>query len=285
MDTTRQLIRWGLPGWTAVLFFVIFICMIFALNGHVDQLSLNENAFLDHVRDILLPLAGAAIPGGFLIYQLYHWLYWHAPVPYEWRFLNKPWDRGKETLSNVLNCDWESRFGCTVIDTPEHPFSMKVLFIDGLKNPTIMKQYQQNWELTESIWYLAVAQGEFDATIRAQLLQRAHFLMDIYNSLGACQVALALAVVFTLVSIILAPVLGDGLFAKTNNSLINLAIYFVVIVPVALGIYFMLRQGRMDSYRTLLSLRRNIVSQVFLAEEKARKAAKANPPAFGDVLP
>jgi len=76
--------RWGMPGWSAIIGFLIFVL--------VDYLSANNSTMYNKINGVFvsdgiwqltiaaLLIAGAGIPLGFIIYQLYFYLRWNSPV-------------------------------------------------------------------------------------------------------------------------------------------------------------------------------------------------------------
>ena len=84
MRTFDTFLRWGLPGWTAFIGFAFFVFS--------DYLSANDPTMFYTINKILstqgfwqtllggVLLAGAGVPLGFLIYQVYFYLRWNSPV-------------------------------------------------------------------------------------------------------------------------------------------------------------------------------------------------------------
>src|SRR5574341_655890 len=99
MDTARQIVRWALPGWMAVLFWTGFIAVNMLIHGQGQPIYI---AVLKKMSDLVIPLGVAAIPLGFITYQVYYWMYWYVPIPSIARrkFID-PVDRGREILSGV----------------------------------------------------------------------------------------------------------------------------------------------------------------------------------------
>jgi len=110
MDSARQLIRWGLPGWMTLLFLTLFILieLLFESWGRTSTdlfASLRGGSYVQILKLIdnnLLALGVVSIPFGFLIHQLYYWMYWYAPVPslFGTRIVD-PVDRGREILHGL----------------------------------------------------------------------------------------------------------------------------------------------------------------------------------------
>ena len=87
MTSDSNLLRWGIPGWTVPLSFVIFLAL--------DSLSGGAPAMPRAVADALtgssvseaalsaLLVTAAGVPLGYLIYQVYFYIRWNSPVACE----------------------------------------------------------------------------------------------------------------------------------------------------------------------------------------------------------
>jgi hypothetical protein len=77
-------LRWGMPGWSAIMGFLIFVL--------TDYFSANDSTMYDKINSAFasqglwqltvaaLLVAGAGVPLGFIIYQIYFYLRWNSPV-------------------------------------------------------------------------------------------------------------------------------------------------------------------------------------------------------------
>ncbi len=77
-------LRWGIPGWTTFISFIIFVAS--------DYLSANDSTMFHVINKALSAeglwqtlmagwlIVGAGIPLGFIIYQIYFYLRWNSPV-------------------------------------------------------------------------------------------------------------------------------------------------------------------------------------------------------------
>jgi hypothetical protein len=275
MDTARQVIRWALPGWIALLFCAGFIAVNAALS---DQNQLIYLSILKAASDNLLTLAAIAVPVGFIIYQLYYWVYWYAPIPslFGRRFID-PVDRGKEILDAVKDqVDFKQIFDNPLLkDTPESPFEKHGHLY--YKSARIMGLYRKNWHLSDSAWYLALADERYKNT--ATFLERRNQLIsDIYHSLGACYHAVTLAFlgysfVFGYVSLVEA----GAFFSRPTPPAPSTTIAQEIILPVILrlmsftinlAIFLLgtriLRGGRIASFDALSSLKHDVITNVML---------------------
>ncbi len=283
MDTARQVIRWALPGWIALLFWTGFIAVNTALHGQNQMIYLS---ILKGVSDFLLPLAAIAIPVGFVIYQLYYWVYWYAPVPslFGRKFID-PVDRGKEILDAVKDqVDFKQIFDDPLLkDIPERAFEKRGRFY--YKSTRIMAQYRKNWHLSDSAWYLALSDERYKNT--AEFLEKRNQLLgDIYHSLGACYYAVTLAFLgYSLVFGYVSLVEAGAFFSRRASLASSTAIIQEIIVPVILrlmsftvnsAIFLLgtriLRGGRMASFDALLTLKHDVITNVML--DRPTKASK-----------
>jgi hypothetical protein len=280
MDTARQVIRWALPAWVACFFWILFISVTFLICDRDQRIYIE---LLTKMQEFIVPLGVATIPMGFLIYQVYYWLYWYAPIPYFiGRFAIDPVDRGKEILAWVEeHVDFGELFGHSLNPT-EEPYKRGKLGILR-KDTRVMRSYRENWHLSDSAWYLALADERCETT--AELLEKRNQLLgDIYHSLGASYTALTLAFVaylflFAYVTFIeLPPGLIKSYFnlstripkvcMRTIAELI-LALFLRIIsvllnCAIFVAIFRTFKGGRMASFDALLSLKRNVITNVLL---------------------
>lgn len=85
MKSDSQFIRWGIPGWMVAVSFITFMVLdYFSANdlttfNAINNISLDTQAIWWLVFAGFL-VAGAGIPLGFLIYQIYFYFRWVSPV-------------------------------------------------------------------------------------------------------------------------------------------------------------------------------------------------------------
>lgn len=85
MKSDSQFIRWGIPGWMVAVSFISFMLL--------DYLSANDSTIFNAINNVSLDnqivwwlviagflVAGAGIPLGFLIYQIYFYFRWVSPA-------------------------------------------------------------------------------------------------------------------------------------------------------------------------------------------------------------
>jgi hypothetical protein len=253
MDTARQIVRWAVPGWVGILFCVIyvFIHLLFINCKCCNPESLSKMAEFFSTFKGLIPVLGvASIPVGFVIYQLYYWIYWHAPVPKCLSRVFSSSDRGRLILQNLENYDFESLFGRSLYKDRSSAYNSR------WRDKAVMKKFQLNWTLSESVWYKALNCIKYQH-VRDYLDKRCQFLLDIYHSHGANNVALAVGFFFYLIGF------AGGKLLKGNLALFDCLPIFANFV-LSVWIYRIFQKGRLDSFIALSSLRSDVITDVFL---------------------
>jgi hypothetical protein len=186
MDTARQVLRWAIPGWLLPIFVLTFVSVRFILNGRV--LTITDFAQGDYgtMLTFLTLLAGLGVPIGYLVHQIYHWLYWRVPLP----FLKRPEDRGYSVLKDSKT-DWQALVGYSMDEGArlEKGREIKIgklhLYI---KDRSVLERYEHNWRLATIAFYFIAQRTK--AEIVAKQVET---LADIYHGLGASLVSLWLA--------------------------------------------------------------------------------------------
>lgn len=75
--------RWGIPGWSVIISLILFICFDFIGGGGNKILNIVKSMIDD--SDILelaicgIVVAGAGIPIGYFLYQIYFYFRWNSP--------------------------------------------------------------------------------------------------------------------------------------------------------------------------------------------------------------
>lgn len=164
MPSDRQFLRYGVPGWVATLFF-------FFLLATADMFSVDMTIFGRALRfgqtiEGTLLLAGAGIPLGYIIYQVYFLFRWSGEL--KW-----PRDVPKDVVER------------TISDIPEHRLTSGNSWRRELWNTD---DYQRRWNYLEGLWREKVT--------TPQICTRADELMDTFHALGACMWACILSLGF-----------------------------------------------------------------------------------------
>jgi hypothetical protein len=224
-DATRFL-RWGIPGWIAILSFVIFT--VTDLLGNPDGLrKLNE--YVGGVIAVTgqsstaaaaILVAAAGLPLGFIIYQFYFFIRWNSPFSRDGLF--PPFIVGRSTdLKRTLRDFTDSqiagkdRWRKDWIDHPayaqDHSFSWRYV-VEGLVPEAIQK-----------------LDTRYNGT---RINERYRYLLDILHTLGASIIGTYLAFLLYLIqkgflervpiithSIFLGVVMGIFLFLLEKEDL------------------------------------------------------------------
>lgn len=247
MDTARQVLRWAIPGWNLWLFALLFITLRFIVSGRTLTLTDFASMNFAQVLSLLTALAGLGIPVGYLIYQIYFWIYWSIPFP-----IKNPEDRGYSILKDC-NVDWKALVGYE-LDREAHRSAGKEIIRIGkfkvyVKTRGLLKRYQHNWLLAEFAWERALWLNDAE-----WLDRRAIILSDVYHSLGASLLSLWLGYGIYLVydvvmhrSYIMA---GDrGYLVAIGFNLIPLVLFSII-----------LRFNRTDTLRSLEALKHDFIT-------------------------
>ena len=100
MGRLDQVIRWGIPGWMFVFFFVILLGIRFALTGNdvelFEQLGRDTETLWQPVLTSIAAGALGGVPFGYFVYQFYYYFYWRL---YWTPSKIAPLDRGYATMS------------------------------------------------------------------------------------------------------------------------------------------------------------------------------------------
>jgi hypothetical protein len=257
MNSSRQLIRWGLPGWICCLFLILFIIITFITNNYNLWWFINK---FEKFSGILIMLAAVSIPIGFIIYQFYYCLYWYIPIPLLFgKFTNNPNDRGKEILSGVSHfLNFKELFNVNLEDTPidENPAYPGNKWYSW-KSIQIMNKFRSNWQLSDSVWYYSLKYMKNNSIV--QLLEhRNQMISDIYHSLGASYTALTFS--FIIYLFLLQPIIAES---KLHNIWMPIMINLILFITV----FLMLRREREASYQSLLYLKQGLISSTLLTNE------------------
>lgn len=224
MNTARQTIRWGIPGWSLFIFFAMFIMMrwiirvpiIWGTTGNIINLRelIAQDPLSKATPSVALALGVAGIPIGYLIYQMYFWGFWRA---WKWPFVPGwvvPLDRGTEILKDLPILDDLYRWtGRKLKELPESinwtpkafkyfPLSFLTTWIriipfsstsdwqkargESIDPRRIEIDYQDNWALAGFAWYKAILSTDTPQIIENQL----SYMFDTFHSLGTVRTAL-----------------------------------------------------------------------------------------------
>jgi hypothetical protein len=166
MPSDRQFLRYGVPGWVATLFF--FFLLATAGMFSVDMTTFGGALRFGQTIEGTLLLAGAGIPLGYIIYQVYFLFRWSGEL--KW-LRDVPKDVVERTISDI----------------PERRLTSGNSWRQELWS---RNDYRGRWNYLEGLWREKVT--------TPQICTRADELMDTFHALGACMWAciLSLALYF-----------------------------------------------------------------------------------------
>ena len=83
MDLRSTFLRWGIPGWVVAISFIIFMTADYVASNDSKLYETVNTAMTEgelwHFIVVGILVAGAGVPLGFLIYQLYIYARWNSP--------------------------------------------------------------------------------------------------------------------------------------------------------------------------------------------------------------
>jgi hypothetical protein len=207
VDTARQVLRFSIPGSITLLLIAGFLVLGRLLQG--ESWDAVGQSVAENVSAVVAIVA--AIPIGFLIYQIYYATY--RAVVWPWRprpFKSEErWvriDRGRQILA-LLPLDQQARIAKlfdvelkldSILD-PElswlgkraHAYRLKEEFL-AHAGPNYLQQYrdrwQENWNIVRALVDLSDS-TDVGGAIRSEYMT----LSDIYHALGACRAGVQLA--------------------------------------------------------------------------------------------
>jgi hypothetical protein len=266
MDTARQIIRWSVPGWVFFLFLFMFdgVTLIFGQRPALWE-AVKAN------KDLLVAITAAGLPIGFLLSQVYSWVYWVFPFP-AIVGVGTPHDRARDILRDVMDdIDWEEMLGVgRVLDkqTPLTPTRwLKTRFITiGVKDPATMVRYRYNWLLQEFLWQKTLLENDAE-----WLDETAAHYSDIYDSLGTTRWSLVLAfLVHTLRHVYLTP--GQPLMAQWSD--VKWWLLLTVNLILVTFLFRALTSARYEVLEALIQFKHDFITyfhRLSQSKEKKRK--------------
>jgi len=266
MSQFRQIVRWGIPGWIALIVFLGLMGMALGLAKSAGAAVPSIEPYLSAAArvstltvlgDYALPLAGAAVPIGFIAYQIYFWAFWSAALPSWFRKAKDP----ARPILQFAKQNWGHEFSRHLRRSPEHACGRrKVLGMDA-NSPRMLRVYQDNWQLAQAVWYRALQDTPMPGELLEELIGRATYLTDIYNGLGAA----AMASLCGLIAYLLWEAITALRLVAQAGSLLPFAVMFVT-TPGLLSTYALvriMRHNRHNALWTLQSLMRDVITQAY----------------------
>ena len=256
MDTSRQVLRWAIPGWLYEVVLLSFIGIHFVIVGNTLTLSQFVRGDYGSLFAFLTVITGLGVPVGFLVSQMYFFLYWLVPVP----LLKTPQDRGY-TILRDCEYDFARMFGRD-LDREAHCEKGRVVRIGPLqttvKTRKILRRYQHNWTLVDSAWYWSLRISPLPG-----VQAHADFLGDMYLTLGTSLTAGCLAyLTYILYEVFMHP----GMLLQGIAPWVAFGVNGLLLV-ILVG---MLRVTRHDTLCALERLKHDLITAVSRSSRKGK---------------
>lgn len=240
MDTARQVLRFSIPGSITLLSALGFLVVGRLLQhdsweGIADAVSTNVSAVV---------AIFAAIPLGFLIYQVYYSTYRALVWPWPWPWApDEHWvriDRGAQILASLpagqrkqieaafdvrLELDPILQRATSWAGSQAHAYELRPSFVAAAKqrgeNPYTLyrKQWQLNWNVVRAL--VEISDG---SDIGGAIKSEYTILSDLYHALGACRTGVQIAWSISSAACVGYVIAGEGLGA----SLLSVALTLIV---------------------------------------------------------
>ena len=252
MQQTTQLLKWAIPGWIFIGLFLILLKFdaLFTDNNLVDFLKIAE--YLDPKSTGFFLLVGTAgLPLGYLIYQIYYFLYWTVLYVFE---KDIPW-------INHLLLYWSPDL---ILDKEKIIKEMKQHGLDSIMNheidnSLILKVFKKGKinnvikDMITNYYYWVFLKKKWNEKYKLQyerelLVNRMNLLNDIYDSLGAAFLAIFLS--SSIVPLIVF--LKVPFDSSSNTSFSTSALW----LPLNLFSFLLLRSNRIHIKRNIFILYR-----------------------------
>ncbi len=224
MDTARQVLRFSIPGSVTLMLILGFIVTGRLLQG--DSWEGVGSAIAGNVSAVAVIVA--AIPLGFVIYQVYYATYRAVVWPWRPRPLKSGtrWvriDRGAQVLSRLPSEQLErveALFGVeldlepilrreeTWLGRRAHAYRLRDEFVAQGKGDDAYERYRLRWQENWNIVRALVEVSDGGDSLGA-LKSEYTTLSDIYHALGACRAGVQLAGVVSIATCLLYALNGD----------------------------------------------------------------------------
>lgn len=209
MDTARQVLRFSIPGSVTLLLVTGFL-VLGRLLQHDSWDGIAE-ALQDNVSAVVAIFA--AIPLGFVIYQIYYSTYRAFVWPWPWPWArDELWvriDRGAQILSRLpgdqlrqiermfdvdLHFDGILKRSGSWVGARAHAYELRPEFIKEAEEEGVSprdryrRRWKLNWDVVRALLELSDG-GDVGGSIKSEYTT----LSDLYHALGACRTGIQLA--------------------------------------------------------------------------------------------
>jgi len=217
-DLTR-FVRWGIPGWVAILAFFIFLIADSIADAGDAQFLLGISERIVGTADktsavmVTLVLAAVGLPLGFLIYQLYFFIRWNSPFSRDG--LMPPLIVGrKDDLKRIMR-DLKAEQLAFAQPWREHI----------VNHPAFDEDHSFSWHYVEDL--IGEAIQKLDMRYNGDKINdRYRYLLDIMHTLGASVIAAYLG-------------FGGFLIVKGYLNPNNALVTYVLFAGFVLGIFLL----------------------------------------------
>jgi len=176
MNEQATFIRWGIPGWTAAITFVIFVFSDYlSVNDDRMFLLLNQAFAIAGIWQAILAgllVAGAGVPLGFIIYQIYFYLRWNSPISRDGLFPPSIVGRWADIKDSVRDLD-------------DSALELGQSWRHSLNS---VKDHRASWHYLSALIYDAILHADSGSIVYS----RYNYLKDLVHTLGASHLGLTL---------------------------------------------------------------------------------------------
>jgi hypothetical protein len=185
MSRDENILRWGIPGWTLVVSFVMFafVDYFFADDSTIYTLidsALTEGELWRTLVAALL-IAAAGIPIGYLVYQIYFYLRWNSPV-------------SKSGLLPPLIVGREDELKLMLGDLSDEDLEMGSSWRDHLLSSST--DHRGSWHYISQ--FLSEVFSSLDPS--KAISDKHHYLLTTLHSLGASHIGFSFGFMFYLLT-------------------------------------------------------------------------------------
>lgn len=238
MDTARQVLRFSIPGSVTLLLVTGFLALGRLLQH--DSWEGISGALKDNVSAVVAIFA--AIPLGFVIYQIYYSTYRAFVWPWPWPWArDELWvriDRGAQILSRLpgdqlerieatfdvsLHLDGILKRSGSWVGTGAHAYELRQEFIEEAEREGVSprdryrRRWKLNWDVVRALLELSDG-GDVGSSIKSEYTS----LSDLYHALGACRTGIQLAWMLSSLVCVGYVLAGESLFGAVLTIAVTL---------------------------------------------------------------
>jgi hypothetical protein len=202
----NQLIKWGTAGWCLVVqvsAFLITLKLVLSTSGAPFPILLGRMPQHPSPEALLAILATASIPLGFLVYEIYYFLFWAIPLskekPAEQKLVRRLLVKCSEY--EMMDKDLAAVQRAWIRKITRNRKGHRRWWVKGLekwrgRKPEDVMKFRNEWSLVRAVWLRAISRGGSGSTGYSRAADRFEFLSSMFDGLGVMQTALWLGVGF-----------------------------------------------------------------------------------------